>query len=187
MRLPAETADAQRQKDQELTDDLSKWRHGLQSFSLSTPPHCWRCNPSHSRELVFLVFQAKRISKLEGAFGVACGYVGSRLPYCVLWVGSGHRTIILSPLQSPDMVLFVEGPRMDFGLIRSMISMIARIVQSRTFHYRSVADFRGWWIEIIQSSQPCSKLRLSPAWILAVLSIYGLRSLRPHSCTSDLS
>lgn len=186
VRLPAETADAQRQKDQELTDDLSKWRHGLQSLSLSwlfqhrrivgAATQVIHPRLNHSRELVFLVFQAKRISKLEGAFGAACGCGLQVTVLCV--VGSGHRTIILSPLQSPDMV---------FGLVRSMMSMIPRIVQSRTFHYRSVADFRVWWIEIIQSSQPCSKLRLSPAWILALLSIYGLRSLRPHSCTSDLS
>lgn len=88
---------------------------------------------NHSRELVFLVFQAKRISKLEGAFGAACGCGLQVTVLCV--VGSGHRTIILSPLQSPDMV---------FGLVRSMMSMIPRIVQSRTFHYRSVPDFRVW-------------------------------------------
>lgn len=91
----------------------------------------------------FFLFFKPNVSANERELLALRAGVGSRLPYCVLWV-LAFVPSSFAPSRVQTLVLFVEGPRMDFGLIRSMMSMIPRIVQSRTFHYRSVADFRVW-------------------------------------------
>lgn len=112
-RLPAETADPQRQKDQDVR--VFATTSGALTADLVNIGHTLMTSWIFSSLLVF--FEAFRAE------------VWAPGRYCVL--GNGHRTVIFFPPQTSD----VEGPRMDFGLIRSMRSMIPKAVQSRPFNY----------------------------------------------------